>query len=216
MNLFIFLHVSQFFRALSRHLGHFSRRFHAIFLVPIVCRPSHPARNKKTSTTSSQILPPISVQGIPATYVHPIHPMSPKPGPPTRSDFSRGGWKPCPDTRRCSRGGWIAENDQQRVATRSTDHARSPNHAVYLPPTRHFFNPCCKHSTSSQSTLGPPLRGAWVALGPRLGLPRATQSQTQSPAERHRQRVATPKCENPASAGLNHSCGTVVLGCAFN
>jgi hypothetical protein len=36
--------------------------------------------------------------------------------------------------------------------------------------TKHLFN----------STLGPPLRDAWVALGPRLGHPRATQSQTQS------------------------------------
>ena len=77
------------------------------------------------------------------------------------------------------------------------DIERSP---CMFTPTRHFFHPCCKHSTSSQSTLGPPLRGAWVALGPRLGHPRATQSQTQSPAESHRQRVAVPKCENPASS----------------
>jgi hypothetical protein len=38
----------------------------------------------------------------------------------------------------------------------------------------------CKQKTLHQSTLGPPLRHAWVTLGPRLGHPRATQTQSQS------------------------------------
>ena len=43
-----------------------------------------------------------------------------------------------------------------------------------------FLTFCCKQRHLFQSTLGSPLRDAWVALGPRLGHPSATQSQTQS------------------------------------
>jgi hypothetical protein len=85
--------------------------------------------------------------------------------------------------------------------TESTDHARSPD---LLYPTPSFLNLCCKQSTSSQSTLGPPLRGAWVALGWPLRGPWVAQSQTQSqsPAERHRQRVATLKTQNATEIPL--------------
>jgi hypothetical protein len=48
------------------------------------------------------------------------------------------------------------------------------------PPTRLFPVAYCKQKTLHESTLGPPLRHAWVALGPRLGHPRATQTQSQS------------------------------------
>jgi hypothetical protein len=48
------------------------------------------------------------------------------------------------------------------------DHARSPD---LFHPTPPFLHLCCKHSTSSQSTLGSPLRDAWVALGPPKGHP---------------------------------------------
>jgi hypothetical protein len=51
---------------------------------------------------------------------------------------------------------------------------------LFFSPTRPFPNFCCKQKHFHHSTLGPPLRHAWVALGPRLGHPRATQSQTQS------------------------------------
>ena len=71
--------------------------------------------------------------------------------------------------------------------------------ADFAPP-RPFFYFLLQTNTLFESTQAWPLHGAWVALGPRLGHPRATQSQTQSPAESHRQRVATPKCENPASS----------------
>jgi hypothetical protein len=39
------------------------------------------------------------------------------------------------------------------------------------PPTRLFPVAYCKQKTLHESTLGPPLRHAWVALGPRLGHP---------------------------------------------
>jgi hypothetical protein len=54
--------------------------------------------------------------------------------------------------------------------------ARSARHT----PTRLFPLIYCKQKTLHESTLGPPLRHAWVALGPRLGHPRATQTQSQS------------------------------------
>ena len=128
--------------------------------------------------------------GVPLPpYVHPIRPKVTQCHPsrdPRHAAIFACGWK----TERSGRG-------PQRNQSINTRFVRSP---FMFTPTRHFFHPYCKYSTSSQSTLGPPLRGAWVALGPRLGHPRATQSQTQSPAESHRQRVATPKCENPASS----------------
>jgi hypothetical protein len=43
-----------------------------------------------------------------------------------------------------------------------------------------FFHFCCKQRYLAESTLGPPLRRAWVALAWPLGGPRVTQSQTQS------------------------------------
>ena len=74
----------------------------------------------------------------------------------------------------------------ERRSRESNDlNRRSPPHT----PTRPFFSFCCKQSTFVESTLGSLLRHAWVALGPRLGHPRATQSQTQS---HFRQRVARP------------------------
>jgi hypothetical protein len=45
--------------------------------------------------------------------------------------------------------------------------ARSARHT----PTRLFPVAYCKQKTLHESTLGPPLRHAWVALGPRLGHP---------------------------------------------
>ncbi len=48
---------------------------------------------------------------------------------------------------------------RSRAITRSLDFC----------PTRPFFNFCCKHSTSSHSILGSPLRGAWVAHAWPLG-----------------------------------------------
>jgi len=50
-----------------------------------------------------------------------------------------------------------------------------------LPP---FVDFCCKQRCLDKSIQGWPLRHAWVALGPRLGHPRATQSQTQSQSGR--------------------------------
>jgi hypothetical protein len=47
-------------------------------------------------------------------------------------------------------------------------------------PHHLFFNFCFKQKHFRKSTLGPPLRDAWVALGPRLGHPRVTQAQSQS------------------------------------
>ena len=42
-----------------------------------------------------------------------------------------------------------------------------------------FFQLLLQAKHFRKSTLGPPLRHAWVALGPRLGHPRATQTQSQ-------------------------------------
>ena len=56
--------------------------------------------------------------------------------------------------------------------------------------TKHLFN----------STLGPPLRHAWVALGPPLGHPRATQSQSQSAEGRKPLQVPNTKYR-PSAAG---------------
>jgi hypothetical protein len=61
-----------------------------------------------------------------------------------------------------------------------------PNHQISKARSaRHTPHPAisivyCKQKTSHQSTLAPPLRHAWVILGPRLGHPRATQTQSQS------------------------------------
>ncbi len=51
---------------------------------------------------------------------------------------------------------------------------------LYHTPPRPFFQLLLQTKPLCQSTLGWPLRHAWVALGPPLGHPRATQSQTQS------------------------------------
>ncbi len=150
----------------------------------------------------SKFFLPISVQGVPLPPFHPIPPPhSVTPLPPRLDDFSR--LVLSASRRHATSAESIGRRSQLRLLT-----MRGFAYARVAPG---FFEFCCKHSTSSQSTLGLPLRHAWVALGPRLGHPRATQSQTQSPVERHRQRVATPKCENPASAGSNHSCSTAAL-----
>ena len=52
--------------------------------------------------------------------------------------------------------------------------------AICHSPPGPFSKFCCKQNYFLHSTLAPPLRGAWVALGPRLGHPSVTQSQTQS------------------------------------
>lgn len=63
------------FRRTAASFAPFCWRFHASFLVPEVGEPSHRPANKRTSSTSFQIVLPISVEGGTATpYVHPVRP----------------------------------------------------------------------------------------------------------------------------------------------
>jgi hypothetical protein len=70
----------------------------------------------------------------------------------------------------------------------------------FFRPAPPFFNSYCKQRHLRQSTLGPPVRDAWVALGPRLGHPRATQTQSQ-PAE-GRNAFPSTKYQEPSTAFL--------------
>ncbi len=98
------------------------------------------------------------------------------------------------------------------------DHPITP---FLLPHTRNF-QLLLQTNGLHESILGPPLRHAWVALGWPLRGPWATQSQTQSPAEKHRQRVTTHKAQNATEIPLRHSqfqtysCGTGTLACDFS
>ena len=74
----------------------------------------------------------------------------------------------------------ISANQWQGSAFPDHQMSRSPDHPISVPPSPAFFQLLLKTKHFRHSTLGPPLRHAWVALGPRLGHPRATQSQTQS------------------------------------
>jgi len=67
---------------------------------------------------------------------------------------------------------------------RSTDHARSPDHRIFLVPLPPFFNFCCKQSTSAIrplglpcATLGWPLGGPRVAQGPPKPNPKPKQAE---------------------------------------
>ena len=68
----------------------------------------------------------------------------------------------------------------------------------------------CKQKTLHQSTLGPPLRHAWVTLGPRLGHPRATQTQSQSAEGRNPPPAPTPYVDPNLTQG--HPRRPKVLG----
>jgi hypothetical protein len=70
-------------------------------------------------------------------------------------------------------------------------------------PSPPFFELLLQTKDFCHSTLGPPLRDAWAALGPRLGHPRVTQSQTQSQTQWAEGRIEKPcgaKPGPPASA----------------
>jgi hypothetical protein len=59
----------------------------------------------------------------------------------------------------------------------------------FFHPTRPFPNLCCKQREFSNSTLGRPLRSAWVALAWPKGGPWVAQTQSQTQSQKYRQRV---------------------------
>lgn len=94
---------------------------------------------------------------------------------------------------------------QCQVSARSILSAMCPVCTPFSPHPIFFIFVANKALHSNRSldlpcvTLGWPLRDPWVA-----------QSQTQSPAERHRQRVATPKAQNATKIPLRPFASTSI------
>jgi hypothetical protein len=80
-------------------------------------------------------------------------------------------------------------------------------------PTPPFSCFCCKQRRFPQSSLGPPLGDAWVALGPRLGHPRAIQSQTQSQSQQAEGRKILKKHKTQRFPRCVHSSILAISPC---